>query len=394
MSAPRLFLIAGEASGDALGAGLMAGLEQLAPGTRFQGVGGPLMEQQGLSSLFPMSDLSVMGLAEILPRLPRLLARIRQTAQAVIRARPDALVTIDSPDFTLRVAARARRALPGLKVIHYVAPTVWAWRPERARKMAAHVDHVLALFPFEPAYMEAAGMGCDFVGHPVATAPRPEAGACAAFRAERGIAPDTPLLLVLPGSRPGEAARLLPVFRAVAHKVAAARPDVRLLIPAARAVAGTLALDLPNWPAGTELLDPRGRPPAAAEAAKRTAFAAADLALAASGTVSLELAAADTPMVIAYRFNALTTWMIRRKVRLDTATLVNILTDSRVVPEYLFEACTAERIAPEVLALLADPARAEAQRRAFGQAMALLGAGGEPAGLSAARAVLSQLGRA
>jgi lipid-A-disaccharide synthase len=169
VSGPRLFLIAGEPSGDLLGAALIAGLRELAPGARLEGVGGPAMAAQGFRSRFPMADLSVMGLAEVLPRLPLLLRRLRETAEAVVAAAPDALIGIDSPDFCLRVARRVRAARPGQRVMHYVAPSVWAWRPGRAAAMAEVVDHVLALLPFEPPYMEAAGMSCDFVGHPAAS---------------------------------------------------------------------------------------------------------------------------------------------------------------------------------------------------------------------------------
>ncbi|MFZ9133542.1 MAG: lipid-A-disaccharide synthase, partial [Gemmobacter sp.] len=164
----HIFLVAGEPSGDRLGAALMAGLRALAPGVRFSGVGGPAMAAEGLQSLFPMAELSVMGLLEVLPRYPALRRRMIETAEALVAAAPDAVVTIDSPDFCLRVLARARAARPGLRTIHYVAPSVWAWRPGRARRMAPLVDHVLALLPFEPPLMEAAGMGCSFVGHPAA----------------------------------------------------------------------------------------------------------------------------------------------------------------------------------------------------------------------------------
>ncbi len=230
----RLFLIAGEPSGDLLGAGLLAGLRDLcATAPRIDGVGGPAMAAEGLASRFPMQELSIMGLVEVLPRAPKLLARIRQTADAVVAAAPDALITIDSPDFCLRVARRARRRLPALKVIHYVAPSVWAWRPGRAAKMARVVDHVLALLPFEPPYMEAAGMTCDFVGHPVAAQRQATPAEAAALRAECGIAAGAPLMLLLPGSRRGEIARIGPVFAEVARRLRQVRPDLAVLLPAA-----------------------------------------------------------------------------------------------------------------------------------------------------------------
>ncbi|TPE53935.1 lipid-A-disaccharide synthase [Amaricoccus solimangrovi] len=387
-------MIAGEPSGDLLGAALLRGLRELgrAP-SRLKGIGGPAMAAEGLVSLFPMSDLSVMGVAEVLPRLPGLLAHIRETAEAVIAFRPDALVTIDSPDFALRVARKAKAALPDLKVIHYVAPSVWAWRPGRAAKMARSVDHVLALLPFEPPYMEAAGMSCDFVGHPVAAQPVASAAEQAAFRAGLGIGPEQPLLLLLPGSRRGEVTRLAPVFAEVGRRLRAEDPDLALVVPSLPSVADLVGALMPadaaGWPRiiGTEPL-----PRAEAEARQRAAFASADAALAASGTVSLELAAAGTPMVIAYAMNPLSAWLARRLVRVSSATLVNIVTESRAIPEFLFEDCTAERITPAVAALLGDRAAGAAQIAAEAEAMALLGRGGEAPGLRAARSVLRVIG--
>lgn len=391
---PRLFLIAGEPSGDLLGASLIAGLRELAgPGLAVEGIGGPAMEAQGLVSRFPMEELSVMGLAEVLPRAPKLLRRIRETAAAVAAARPDALIGIDSPDFCLRVARRARAAAPGLRVMHYVAPSVWAWRPGRAAKMARVVDHVLALLPFEPPYMEAAGMTCDFVGHPAAAEPQASPAEIATLRAEFGVAPDQRLLLLLPGSRRGEVTRLAPVFAETLRRLRAADPNLAAIVPvaagAADLVAALMPPDVSGWP---KTLDPRSRPPAEAEARKRAAFAAAGAALAASGTVSLELAAVGTPMVIAYRLNWLTAQAARRLIRLDTVTLVNLVTGTRAVPERLQEDCTPERIAPEVARLLNDLAAAAEQRAAGRRAIELLGRGGEPPGLRAARSVLGRLG--
>ena len=336
MTGPRLFLVAGEPSGDRLGGALIEGMRALGVAPELAGVGGPAMAAAGLASRFPMEELSVMGIAEVLPRLPNLLRRIGETAEAVVAMRPDALVTIDSPDFSLRVARAARKRLPELRTIHYVAPSVWAWRPGRAAKMAEVVDHVLALLPFEPPYMEAAGMSCDFVGHPVAAEPQASPAEVAALRAELAIAPGQPVLALLPGSRRGEVTRLAPIFAEVARRLRALRPELAVIVPAAPAVVGLLdermRADEAGWP---HVLDPRGFDAPAWEARKRAAFAAADVALAASGTVSLELAAAGTPMVIAYDANPLTVWMVRRLVRIDTATLVNLVTETRAVPEFL-----------------------------------------------------------
>ncbi|MEO0999959.1 MAG: lipid-A-disaccharide synthase [Pseudomonadota bacterium] len=390
MSGPRLFLIAGEPSGDRLGADLMAGLKALAPGVQFEGVGGPLMEAEGLISLFPMKELTVMGLAEVLPHIPRLLRRIRQTADRVFGSAPDALITIDAPDFSLRVAARARAERPGLKVIHYVAPSVWAWRPGRAARMARHVDHVLTLLPFEPPLREAAGMTAEFVGHPAAALPRPEEGEVAALREALGIG-DRRVLAVLPGSRRGEVARLAPVFGAAAGRLAR-EEDLALVVPAASGVAAEVQAAVAAWPVPAVVIDPLSRPAVDAEAAKRAAFAMAEAALAASGTVSLELAAAGTPMVIAYRVNALSAAIARRLLKIDTVTLVNIVTGEKAIPEFLQEGCTEEALVGGLRPLLAEGPERAAQLAAMERAMTMLGRGAEPSGQRAARSVLGVLG--
>ena len=368
------FLIAGEPSGDKLGAALMDGLSSLHPGIRFSGIGGPEMAARGLDSLFPMEVLSVMGLAEVLPRLPDLLRRRDAAADAAIAAAPDVLVTIDSPDFCLRVAARIRARAPQMPVVHYVAPSVWAWRPARADRMARVVDHVLALLPFEPPYMEAAGMSCDFVGHPVVAEPRATPEEVAALRARHGI--DGPAALVLPGSRRGEVARLAPVFGAALEQVPR---DVRLLVPTLPHLRATIEAETARWP----------RPPVilTGGAEKRAAFGLASAALAASGTVSLELAASDTPMVIAYDMNWLSWQILSRMVKLDTVTLVNLVTGSRAVPEFLGPACRPGPVGAAFARLLTVPSEAERQRDALATAMRALGQDGEAPGLRAARSV-------
>jgi lipid-A-disaccharide synthase len=389
VSGPRLFLIAGEPSGDLLGAALIAGLRALVPAVRLEGVGGPAMAAEGLVSLFPVEELTVMGIAEVLPRLPRILARLRETAAAVVAARPDALIGVDSPDFCLRVARRARAALPGLRVMHYVAPSVWAWRPGRAVRMAEVVDHVLALLPFEPPLMEAAGMSCDFVGHPAAAAPRAGAADVAALRDRLGLASGQPLVALLPGSRRSEVGRLAPVFAAAFSALAATRPGIAAIAPTVGPVADAVAALMP---AGAAVLDPRGLSAGAAETQKRAAFAAADVALAASGTVSLELAAQGAAMVIGYRVHPLTAPLARRLIRVESATLVNLVTGTRAVPEFFQERCTPDRLAAALDRLLDDPAAAAAQRAVGDRAMEILGRGGEPPGLRAARSVLGRLG--
>jgi lipid-A-disaccharide synthase len=376
MSDPlKLFLIAGEPSGDRLGAALMAGVASLGP-MDFAGVGGPLMQAEGLTSLFPMEELSVMGIAEVLPKYLHLKRRIREAAQAVLSSGAEALVTIDSPDFCLRVAARVKAVRPEFRTIHYVAPSVWAWRPGRAAKMARVIDHVLALLPFEPPFMTAAGMTCDFVGHPVVAEPLASQDEKAAFAGQG------PLLLVLPGSRKGEVTRLAPVFGEVVAQMKRAHPDLRVALPTVRGVAGDIRQLTAAWAVQPQIIEDAGQ--------KRGAFAAADVALAASGTVSLELAANACPMVIAYDMHPLTLWLMRRAALIDTVTLVNLVSETRTVPEFIGPDCRADGIAPALEAALADPS---AQRDAMALTMKRLGQGGEPPGLRAARSVLGALRR-
>ncbi|WP_375227628.1 lipid-A-disaccharide synthase [Roseobacter sp. S98] len=379
----RVFIVAGEPSGDRLGAALMAGLKELHPDVTFDGIGGAGMQAEGLVSRFPMKELSVMGIAEILPKYRALKARIRETAEQVIGTRPDVMITIDSPDFSLRVAKLVKDAC-NVRTVHYVAPTVWAWRPKRAAKMARFIDHVLALFPFEPPLMTREGMACDFVGHPVVAEPQATEAEAGAFRADQGLG-NAPVALVLPGSRAGEVARLSAVFGEALGRFSALHPGLRIVVPAASAVAEQVKEAVRSWPVDAIVLDPRGQDIESAAAEKRAAFRAADIALAASGTVSLELAAARTPMVIAYRMHWLSFYLIRRMALVDTVTLVNLVSDTRVVPDFLGPDCTAEKIAGGLGAVLRDP---HAQEEAMELTMQRLGEGGEAPGLRAARAVL------
>ncbi len=384
----KVFLIAGEPSGDALGGALMAGLINVAPTVAFSGVGGSAMQAQGLNSLFPMDELSVMGVAEVLPKYFHLKRRIAQTAEAVLQAQPDVLITIDSPDFCLRVA-KLVKAQSQIRVVHYVAPTVWAWRPKRAEKMARVVDHVLALFPFEPPYMQAAGMACDFVGHPAAGIPIVSRGETSEFRERHGLQDAQPLMLLLPGSRKGEVGRLGPRMAEAVGAIARENPDMRFVLPAAGPVAPLVREMTASWPVTPVVLDPTGQRNETAEREKRAAFAAADFALAASGTVALELAAARTPMVSFYDFNWLSRIIIQRMLQTDTGNLINLVTDTRTVPEFLGAQATPENLVRGMSELMAAP---EAQRAAMDQTMTALGRGGENPGLRAAKAVLARLG--
>lgn len=381
----KVFLIAGESSGDKLGAALMTGLKQLTKPV-FSGVGGPLMQAEGMESLFPMDELSIMGLAEVLPKYFHLKRRIAQTAQAVLAAKPDVLVTIDSPDFCLRVA-KLVKAQSNIRIVHYVAPSVWAWRPGRAAKMARVVDHVLALLPFEPPYMQAAGMDCDFVGHPVVAEPLASEAEAQAFRAHHGIG-EAPFLLALPGSRRGEVSRLAPRFGAALAQVMQAQPDLRIVVPTTPNVTALVRDLTASWPGAPIILDPHSMNSIAYHAEKRAAFRAADLALAASGTVSLELAATATPMVIAYDMNPISRVLIGRMLKIDTVTLVNLVSDTRAVPECLGRDCTPETIAAALKDVMRSP---DLQQEAMRLTMERLGAGGPPPGLRAAQAILEHL---
>ena len=375
----KVFIIAGEPSGDKLGGALMAGLRALVPGVQFDGVGGEAMQAEGLSSRFAMSDLSVMGLLEVLPRIALLRRRIAETSDAILEIGPDVVITIDSPDFCLRVLRRARAARPPLPTVHYVAPSVWAMRPKRAAKMAPLVDHVLALLPFEPPYMQAAGMSCDFVGHPVVAEPPASPSVVAALRDEF----PGRVLLALPGSRSGEIKRLAPRFGAALGQVL---PEgMHVLVPTVSAQAELMQSEVARWPVSARVL--------AEPCAKRAAFEIADFALAASGTVSLELAAADTPMVIAYDMNPVTRALAARLLQIDTVTLVNLVSETRAVPECLGHFCTPERIAATIRTLIEDPAAQAAQRDAMRVTLQRLGQGQEAPGLRAARSVLGFLAR-
>lgn len=388
MSLPlTLYLVAGEPSGDRLGSALIGALRAAAPGSRFVGVGGRQMVAAGLDRRFTMAGLGVMGLAEVAPRIPALLARIRATAADVVATAPDALITIDSPGFTLRVARRVRARAPSVRTIHYVAPSVWAWRPGRARAMARYVDHVLALLPFEPPYIARAGMTCDFVGHPAVEAPAPSGAEVAALRARAGVTEGATLLLLAPGSRAMEVRRLMPVFAGTLARLAPRLPGLRTVMPLAEGVEGEVTAAAGRLSPIPTLLAPED------EATRRAALAAADAALVKSGSIALELAAAGTPMVTAYRASPLTAALMRPLVRVDTASLVNLVAGERVVPEFIQERCTPDAIAPALLTVLHDQAAREAQRAAFARVLAALGKNGPPPSLRAARSVLRALGR-
>jgi lipid-A-disaccharide synthase len=356
----------------------MAALKQETGDTvRFSGVGGERMLERGLTSLFPMSDLSIMGLAEVVPHLPRLFCRLIRTVSEIERINPDVVVTIDSPDFCFRVAQRLRGK--GITLIHYVAPTVWAWKPSRARKIAAFLDHLLALLPIEPQIFEAAGLATTCVGHP-AVESGADCGDGPGFRQRYCIAAEVPLICVLPGSRHGETSLLLPIFERTVVMLNEARPGLRVVVPTVGTVANEVSAAIAGWtvPAFT----------VQGEREKYDAFAASDAALAASGTVSLELAMARVPTVIAYRMSALTAWIARRVVRIRFASLINIILDQEIIPERLQEACCPDELSIAVENLLGNEAVAGEQSDAAREALVLLGYGGPAPSQRAAQTIL------
>ena len=373
---PLIFLVAGEASGDALGGRLMRALGDLTGGgVRVDGFGGSDMQAAGLVSRFPLSELSLMGLAEVLPHLPRLFRRLRELEQAIRAARPAALVTIDAPSFGLRL----QRRLGGLGIarIHYVAPQVWAWRPGRAKKLARGLDHLLALLPFEPAFFARHGLDCRYVGHPVIESGAGQ-GDGAGFRAAHGFAA-AKLLVVLPGSRRGEVARHTAIFGATVGLLHERHPDLRIVVPTVPHVAELVRAAVARWPVPVTIV--------ASGAEKYAAFAAADAALAASGTVALELGLSDTPMVIAYRLNPVTAEIGRRIVTTPHVSLVNLLLERRLVPEMIQEKCRPDLLAEAVGALLSG-GEAARQRAGFAELRRVMDSAGEMPSRRAARAVL------
>jgi lipid-A-disaccharide synthase len=383
-TAPFIFVVAGEPSGDALGGALIAALRRRTEGRlRVAGVGGEEMAKAGLESLVPLADLAVMGVAEVLPRAPMILRRVGETVAAVRTLCPDAVVTIDSSGFSWRIAQRLRRGGASLPLIHYVAPMVWAWRGGRARRMARWYDHLMALLPFEPPYFERVGLACSWVGHPVVESGA-DKGDAAGFRARHGLAGGELLLTVLPGSRQGEVARLLPLFGAAIRGLAGVVGPLRLAVPTVAPVAAAVAAAVREWPGDPIVIRER--------AEKYDAFAASRAALAASGSVALELAMARLPMAVAYRLNPLTEALLDRVVKVRQVNLVNLLLREPLVDELLRRDCTPERLARAVLRLIGDERVRARHRAGYDEAMRRLGAGGVSPSLRAADTVLAIVG--
>ncbi len=371
MTRPLVYLVAGEASGDALGAALMRALiHETAGAVDFTGVGGPEMEDEGLASLYPMSELSVMGLIEVVPGLARVLRRLAQTVRHLRATRPDVLVTIDSQAFSRRLAERIHPS--PFPVVHYVGPTVWAWRPSRIRKVSAVVDRLLLLFPFEVSWWEESGIDAVYVGHPLADEKREQVS-------RTGVS--GPCVALLPGSRKGEIRRHLPIFRDVAERLVRSTPEVTMVIPTVAHVADDVHHGTRSWPCPVRVVE---RP----SAERLQVMANADAALAVSGTVALELASLGIPHVIAYRAHPVTAAIVRRLVTVRHASLVNIMAKSCVTPEFIQDACRGDAIHEALQGILDDPGKTETQKQQMAGVMQALRHPDGPSSTVAARAVL------
>lgn len=380
--ARKIFLIATEESGDRLGAHLMKVLRQrLGDAVRFEGVGGQSMAREGLTSLFPIEELSIIGLAAVVKQLPKVLRLIRETVGAVMRAQPDILVIIDSPDFTHRVARRVRARDPAIPIIDYVSPSVWAWRPGRARAMRAYVDHVLALLPFEPEeYRRLHGPPCSYVGHPLTeqiSTLRP------GVEEQRRRNEVPPVLLVLPGSRRSEIRHHMSIFGEALDRLQAGGVAFELVLPTMTHLLEAVQAGLTGWKVKPRVV--------VGEQEKRAAFRIANAALAKSGTVTLELALAGVPMITAYRSGAVEAWIVMRAIKVKSVILANLVVGENVVPEFLQQDCTPENLSRGLREILTDSPLRQRQVEAFSRIGDLMSTGNQPPSVRAADIVLAML---
>ncbi|QFU16419.1 lipid-A-disaccharide synthase [Microvirga thermotolerans] len=385
-SSPLLiWMVAGEESGDQLGAKLMRSLRaRLGPDrVRFEGVGGHAMGREGLRSLFPLEDIAVMGISAVIARLPTILRRIRMTADAAVAAKPDLLVIVDSPDFTHRVAKAVRARAPGIPIVDYVSPSVWAWRPGRAPKMRAYVDHLLALLPFEPeAHRRLGGPPTTYVGHPLIE----RLGEIRPHPGERGRATDGPIkLLVLPGSRRSEVGRLMEPFGRALDLLRQRSPrPFEVTVPAVPHLVDEIRRRAGTWTVKPQIVE--------GEAAKWAAFREADAALAASGTVTLELGLSGVPMVVAYRVSKIEE-VLKYLIKAPSIVLTNLVLGENVIPELIQWDCTPEKLADALLPLFSDTPERRRQIEAFGRMDDLMRIGDEAPSERAARIVTEVLER-
>ncbi|WP_395673522.1 lipid-A-disaccharide synthase [Phenylobacterium sp.] len=376
-----VMLVAAEASGDDRGAALARALRRrLGNKVRFVGVGGARMAQEGVDSPFDIAELSILGLLEGLLAWRRVVRRADQTSAIALKEQPDVAVLIDSWGFTLRVATRLRRLAPDLPLVKYVAPQVWASRPGRAATLARTVDHLLAIHVFDAPYFEAEGLPTTFVGNSALNVDFSGADPHR-LRARIGAGPDDPILLVLPGSRPGEIARVLPPFADAVARLKAERPGLHVVIPAAPTVAEAVKAQVAAWPHPAHVVE--------GEAGKLDAMAAATVALACSGTVTTELALAGVPMVIGYRVGRVTYALLKRLIRTKYITLFNIAAGDFVAPELIQDDCSGEALAREIARRLDDASLRQTQAARQSAALDRMGRGGPDPSEAAADAVLA-----
>ena len=375
-----IMLIAGEPSGDQLGAQLMAGLKSLSGDrVRIVGVGGPAMTAQGLSSLFPLDATAVMGLREVVPRIPTILRRVREAADFALKVRPNLVVMIDSPDFTHRIARRLKKIDPTIRTVNYAPPQVWASRAYRARAMAHYFDAVLTLLPFEAAFFEKNGLKAYFVGYPVVERAKLITGGDD-FRRRFSINSDAPLLAVLPGSRQNEIRFILPQFKKTVERLAGEIPGLVCVMPTVAHVAALVRQAASDWPTPIHVVE--------GDAERYAAFDAANAALAASGTVTSELALAKTPMVVGYRVGRVTYALARHFILAPYIVLINLILDRLAVPEFVQAKCEPLTLARALRPLLGDTPERAKQLRDLDEAVREFGLGGEAPSLRAARTLL------
>ena len=382
----KIFIIAGEDSGDKLGSAIIDGLREVTDvPPKFVGIGGNGMISRGLESIFPMSELSVMGFVEIASKYKSLKKRLNQTISSILDEKPDILLTIDAPEFCFRVAKKVKFLNKNIAVAHYVAPTVWAWRSNRAKKISNFIDQILALFPFEPRYFHDVGVRCDFVGHPIVSETPADEESVTEFKKAYSLT-DEPVILCLPGSRKSEIDRLMPVFGETLEKFSNALPNARFILPSTPDVYEYSKKFLDCMPKDIIFLTPEKFGVEKYLEFKKASFKLSQLALAASGTVSLELAANNTPMVIGYDMNFLSRKIIGLMLKIDTVNLVNLVTGNRNIPECIGSNFNSEKLFLEMVRVYSNNLN---QIKDFKTTMDLLGINKEPPNVRAANSLLN-----
>ena len=387
----KILIIAAEPSGDKLGANLMRGLIQELNGREeiiFQGIGGPLMKNMGAISFYDFNDLSLMGFTEIIPNIFKILKIVARLSEYGLAWNPDVIISIDSPDFSLKISKKIKSKWPNAKTIHYVAPSVWAWRPNRAKKMSKYIDHVLAILPFEPNYMRKAGISCEFVGHPIVTEELPSNQDIRLFRSSLGIDRETPIVSILPGSRKSEISKMLPIYLKGLELIVKRFPNLILVLASPLNVSEVVTQYLQKSKLPIIQISEKDNP-LIFEERKKMLFSTSLAAIATSGTVTLELARMGAPFLVAYRSSLITEILLKMLVTTKSATLINILTGRKDIPELLFSECTPKNIFSVLSSLLTNSQLVKSQRISVEKAMVDLGSLGLDPKTRAAKSVLN-----